>query len=85
MADETAIVELLNRYIMWKLVPGRKKEDEKEWFTFEVWVNSDSDKNSLFDELKPYVDEYGEVIDWHECTHDEIEPKPCHIAEEYGR
>jgi alpha-mannosidase len=84
MADGAHVVSLLNDYILWRLITNQSVDEEgAERFTFEVWLNTVEDKNSLFESLKPFVDEYGEVIDWHECTHDEAVTKPCVIADEY--
>lgn len=85
-ADSSAVVELVNKYQLWRLVTGSYvDEDEREVFTFEVWLNSESDKDSLFNGLKPYVVSESEYIDWHECTHDEPESRPCVIEETYRR
>ncbi|MGM0836054.1 MAG: hypothetical protein ACQEV7_07845 [Bacillota bacterium] len=72
--DGTEIVQVINRYSLWRLVTS-----QDEAFTFEAWVNTEADRTSLFEELKPYAG----VIDWHECTHDEADSQPCVIAEEY--
>lgn len=68
------VVGVINRYSLWRLVTS-----QDESFTFEAWVNTTEDKAALFEDLKPYAG----VIDWHECTHDEADSKPCVIAEEY--
>lgn len=52
-------------------------------FEFEAWVDNVTDKSTLFDDLKPFVDTHGGWIDWHECTHDELTPTPCVIIETY--
>ena len=83
-SDESNIVSLLNRYILWRLVTKTTKdENDQDIFTFEVWVNTIDDKDSLFNALKPFVATSDEVIDWHECTHDEAISLPCVIAETY--
>lgn len=85
MSDGSGVVDLINRYTLWRLVTSsHTNEAEQEIFTFEVWVNTVTDKDSLFNALKPFVDEYGELIDWHECTHDEVVSLPCVIAETYS-
>lgn len=85
-ADSSAVVELVNNYKLWRLVTGNHvEEDEQEIFTFEVWLNSESDKASLFNGLKPFVESESDYIDWHECTHDEPESRPCEIKEVYRR
>lgn len=78
LSDGSGVVAILNNYSLWRLITG-----QGETFTFEAWVNTQSEKDSLFDDLKPFVDEFGESIDWHECTHDELTPTPCVIAETY--
>lgn len=84
MADGSNVVSLLNQYDLWRLITGQGTDETgADIFTFEVWLNDLADKDSLFPQLKPFVDQYGEVIDWHECTHDEPSPQPCVIAEEY--
>lgn len=84
--DENEIVAVINNYNLWRLTTGSHVDMAmNEIFTFEAWVNNILDKDDLFNMLKPYVDEYGEAITWHECTHDELHPKPCIIAEEYRK
>lgn len=88
--DEAGVISAINNYEIWRLTTyrGSRAYDENpidgdSKLIFEVWVNSLSDKDSLFNDLKTFVDDYGEIIDWHECTHDESNPLPCVIAEEY--
>ena len=84
LADGTGVNDVLNQYTLWRLITNQGVDEEgNDLFTFEVWVNTIEDKDSLFNELKPYVDQYGESIDWHECTHDEATTQPCVIAEVY--
>ncbi|OME86912.1 hypothetical protein BK120_08290 [Paenibacillus sp. FSL A5-0031] len=78
-ADGTPIVAAINKYVLWRLVTEHSATE----FVFEAWVNAETDKATLFNELKPYVDTHGGVIDWHVCSHDEITSAPCIIAEEY--
>lgn len=86
LADGSNVVSLLNGYELWRLITNQSVDEEgNELFIFDVWLNTVQDKDSLFSELKPFVDEYGEVIDWHECTHDEVVSQPCVISEEYRR
>lgn len=86
MEDGSDVVDLLNKYKLWRLyTDNNKTTEENTSFVFEVWLNSEEDKTSLFNELKSIVDEFGEKIDWHECTHDEVVPQPCVIAEEYQK
>lgn len=61
-------------------------ESGNNLFSFEVWVESEADKDALFEQLKPLVDQYGELIDWHECSHDVMyAARPCVISETYVR
>lgn len=86
MSDGSPVVALLNKYVLWRLETRQTAdENEQDIFSFEVWLNTESEKDSLFNALKSYVDEYGEMIDWHECTHDKLIPNPCRIAETYVR
>jgi len=85
MSDGANVVALLNEYELWRLETRQMVDDnERDIFSFEVWLNTVEGKGSLFDALKVFVDEYGEMIDWHECTHDEAVSLPCVIAETYG-
>lgn len=79
LTDGTDVNLVLNKYTLWKL----DTKQILDQFIFEAWVNTIEDKDALFNELKPFVDLNGEIIDWHECTHDEPTNKPCVIAEEY--
>jgi hypothetical protein len=84
MADGSNVVSLLNQYDLWRLITGQSIDDSgADIFTFEVWLNTVEDKDSLFPQLKQFVDQYGELIDWYEYTHDELISQPCVIAEEY--
>lgn len=78
IADGSPVVAEINKYVLWRLVTG-----QIDAFTFEAWVNTSNDKTALFNDLKPFVDAYGGSIDWHECTHDEPDPRPCEIEETY--
>jgi hypothetical protein len=81
VVDPSSVVSLLNTYTLWRL----ETRATNGIFTFEVWVNVLNDKNSLFDQLKPYVIQIDDFIDWHECTHDEESPQPCVISEVFRR
>lgn len=83
LSDGSPVVAVLNTYNLWRLVTSQEKVGKEDIFTFEVWLNTVIDKTSLFNELKVFVDDYGEKIDWHECTHDEEIPTSCVIIEEY--
>jgi hypothetical protein len=86
LTDGSDVVNIINQYTLWKLDTNQNVDElGNELFSFEAWVNDVADKDSLFNELKTFVDQYGEVIDWHECTHDEPTQTPCVIAEEYRR
>lgn len=77
-ADQTAVIDAINKYKLWRLVTTSVGE-----FSFEAWVNAVEDKDGMFASLKPLVDLYGGSIDWHVCTHDETSPQPCVIADTY--
>lgn len=78
------IIADINKYQLWRLVTADSMDQSgADAFTFEAWVNTETDKTGLFGDLKPYVDRWGGWIDWHECTHDEATAQPCTIAEEY--
>ena len=79
MSDGASVVTLLNTFTLWKL---ETKQSESK-FRFEVWLNTIQEKSHLFEQVKMYVDSYGGLIDWHECTHDEDVSRPCVIAEIY--
>jgi hypothetical protein len=82
--DGSAVVAVINKYSLWRFVTEQIKDRNGiDVFVFEAWVNSIDEKTNLFNELKTFVDENGEQIDWHECTHDEPSPQPCIIAETY--
>lgn len=86
LTDGSSVVNVLNNYSLWRLITSQTvDENNKDLFIFEVWVNTSTDKNNLFNQLKPFVDQYGELIDWHECTHDEVTQSPCVISEVYRR
>lgn len=84
ISDGSNVITLLNTYELWKLDQELDKDKNGNTvFTFEAWVNSVEEKDSLFNQLKPFVDQYGESINWHECTHDETLTQPCTIIETY--
>lgn len=59
-------------------------ETGQKSFYFSVHMELNGNKTGLFDKLKDYVSQHGGNISWHECDHDEPNPNPCVIAEEYG-
>jgi hypothetical protein len=77
------VIPVLQNYTAWRLTI------DQDWdanaFIFEIWLAYEEDKNNLFGELKPFVDEFTGFIDWHECTHDQRYKSPCVIQEEYRR
>lgn len=79
LSDGSSVVSVLNNYSLWRLITSQ----EVDSFIFEAWVSTEGEKESLFDDLKPFVDEFGEFVDWHECTHDESISTPCVISETY--
>jgi hypothetical protein len=80
--DGTDILNTINQYEQWKPLVSSVEDSV---FMFEAWVLTMMDQETLFNELKPFVDTHTGSIDWHECCHDE--PKemqhPCVIAETY--
>jgi hypothetical protein len=85
LEDDSEIITIINKYNLWRLVSGIVYDFNVKniVFNFEIWVNTDLDKNNLFDELKPFVNNFGGRIDWHECYNDEFETKPCIVSEVY--
>lgn len=84
MTDGQNVVAVLNSYDLWRLITNETTDENGQAvFTFEAWINTITDKDALFNELMPFVDQFGEVISWHECSHDEATQQPCVIAEEY--
>lgn len=85
-ADGTPIIADVNQFALWRLVT-ENAIDESDYpvFNFEAWVNTESDKLSLFNLIKVHVDENTGYVDWHECTHDEPYPHSCIVAETYQR
>lgn len=81
ITDGEPIINVLNNFTLWNL----KAREDGESIAFEAWVKTEEEKTALFEALKPFVDEYGESIDWHECTHDEAVSQPCVIMETYTR
>jgi hypothetical protein len=83
-ANDIAIVNLLNKVLLYKLDPRKGKDEQgRDILNFEVHVSALVDKDSLFADLKGQVNALGGEISWHECTHDEDEPLPCTIIETY--
>lgn len=85
LGKSTAVVSLINTFTLWRLVTDTviNRATEEETFIFEAWVNTENDKNNLFNALKTHVNRSNEDISWHECTHDEPFPLPCKIVEVY--
>ncbi|WP_424766310.1 hypothetical protein [Paenibacillus sp. sgz302251] len=78
------IVAEINKFPLWRLITADSMDDNGgDVFIFEAWVNTQSDKTTLFEDLKPFVDAWGGRIDWHECSHDEPKSTPCSIFETY--
>lgn len=81
LSDGSDVLTVLQEYPVLHLTTN-----QGESFTFEAWLSSPADRDSLFNALKPLVDQYGEYIDWHECTHNNAyASRPCVIAETYVR
>lgn len=85
MSDGTKVIDIINGYKLWKLSSYNRKSliTKDDVFDFEVWLNTGEEKDMLFDDLKLIIDTYGGNIGWHECTHDELDSKPCEIVETY--
>lgn len=87
--DSEAVIELINKYKLWKLIPETIKipsldgEEYRDIFTFEVWLENIEDKDELLNNLKKFLHTSEDIVNWHECTHDESNSTPCTIAEEY--
>ena len=85
MSDGASVVALLNSYNLWQPSEPKQFIDRNgvNIFNFEVKLNTAEEKDSLFNALKAYVNEFSGWIDWHECRHDEFSPAPCVIVETY--
>jgi hypothetical protein len=88
--DEQTVLDKLNSYNpIWRMVPSvreRRKEGTDEAvsvMTFEIWLATTEDRDVCFADMKSFVDVYKGRTSWHECTHDEVESRPCKIVEEY--
>lgn len=82
--DKEAIVADINKYLLWKLDTQEvTDEDGNTSFSFEAWVENDTDETKLFTDMKRHADKLKGNIDRHDCTHDEHKKKPCVIAETY--
>lgn len=85
MSDGSNVVALLNTFTLWRLETKQAfNRQNKDIFTFEVWLNTAQEKTHLFEQPKLFVDAYDESINWHECTHDEFVSIPCVLVETYG-
>ena len=83
--DGTDIIELVNKFQIWKLDSTKVYYEDSWVLMFEVHLNDEIAKNSLFDQLKQKVNLYNGEIDWHKCYHDEPIQQPCVIEESYMR
>ena len=77
------VISVLQSYTAWRLTMDQ--DWDTNTFIFEIRLSLETDKTALFEELKPFVDEFTGFIDWHECTHDQRYKTPCIIIEEYRR
>jgi len=68
---------------IWRLLPNFINEEEYKSMSFEVWLDSESNKNICYDIMKSFVDTYTGNTSFHICTHDEASPQPCVIYERY--
>ena len=69
---------------IWRLLPNFINEEEHKSMSFEIWLDTEENKNTCFDIMKGFVDTYTGSTSFHICTHDEESPKPCMIVEEYS-
>lgn len=76
--DSLSIIATLDLFEYWK---EPIIQTESDGFYFEAWVSLNTEKDDLFNLLKPFVHNNELFIDWHECAHDEEIPKPCVISE----
>ena len=84
VSEGSLIVSLLNTYdLINPKINQTVNKQGKDILLFDVWLNTINEKDSLFESLKPFVDEFSGLIDWHECTHDQLNSIPCNIAEIY--
>jgi len=85
VSDGSEIIDTINNYKLWRLVSesGKDTTTSNNFFYFEAWLNTEEDRTSLFNDLKPFIFNYGGWIDWHKCTHDEANSEPCVIEETY--
>jgi hypothetical protein len=52
---------------------------------FKLWVETEEQKDIMFEDLKELIDTTGGTISWHECSHWEAVNTPCVIAESYTK
>lgn len=83
IVEKDDVISLVNNYKLWKL--NMQDDTENDMIIFEVWLDQKSNKDNLFNDLKTYVNNEDEYIDWHYCTHDEEIPQPCIIEEVYTK
>lgn len=86
-ADDTKIKGAINKYrtLDKESLSSNTDENGKPNFIFEYKTKDIAKKNGMFTDFKSLVDEYTGELDWHECSHDEVNPKPCVLAETYRR
>lgn len=84
---EDSIVQIINQYPLWRLITKQSKHilTGLVSFTYEAWLNTEADKDRLFNEIKLFVEQSKGTVSWHECSHDELSSSPCVIAEEYTK
>jgi hypothetical protein len=70
---------------IWRLYPNFVNDDNYKNMSFEIWLDSEDNKNICYDIMKNYVDTYTGSTSFHLCTHDESTPKPCVIVEAYEK
>lgn len=62
----------------------RESRFEDAGFTFSTIAFDEHNKTELFEALKPFIDTFGGWMDWHFCSHGELEQSPCVIVETYA-
>jgi hypothetical protein len=62
-ADKEAVVADINKYLLWKLDTQEVVDIEtgESTFTFEVWVENQSDESKLWNDMKRHADKQGET------------------------
>ena len=91
--ESQEVLDLVNTFNpIWRLIPSyykwnsrftKEEQESKDVMSFEIWLENEEDKDSCYDNMKLFVDRFTGEVSYHICTHDEINPQPCVIIEEY--